>query len=363
MAYLDRTEGYRLFAVSSALEADFYEKYRKRGEELDRFQLSIREAAVQLREQRNMHDDQIRQFEPRWQELLKRESEIEDRIRGIESRYEEWKQSQAALDAEQKAWQERYLAKESEWQERWIAKENELTTWEFRLKEREAAIDRDAESVEELKAKFRTNLVRLGELQLELDAKDKDLAARAAEIDSHFEKYRADAGTFESQARELDDRREKILLEETVLYNRMRDLQDRESVLNTRIAQLETQQAMLANLRNQLEREREEFQKETARIADERLKQDSYLKEARDKLREAELLRESLADQTLSVSEGQKVFAERSEMMRQAMMQLRALQDQLADQDTGLRAGKRSWPAGKMSWPRKPPSGRLARHN
>ncbi len=308
------------------LEAEFFEKYRKRGEELDRFQLTVREAAVQLREQRNMHEDQVRQFEPRWAELLKHEDEIQMRVKSIEDRYEEWQKAQAESEARQ-----------AEWRESVKRRDDDLYDWESRLKNRESAIERNANEVDQLKAKFQLNLVRLGELQLELDGKDKHLTSRAAEVDSHWDRIRLDSSTFEEQARELDERRGNLALEEQSHKQKLREIEDREAGLHQRLSQVETQQAMLANLRVKVEQEREEMQREASRIAEERQKQDAYLKEAREKLREAELLRHSLADQTLSVAEGQKVHDERAEMMRQAMMQLRGLQDQLSDQDSNVR--------------------------
>ncbi len=313
-------------ALRAQIEAEAQAKIRQRTEELDRYHLSLREAAVQLRELKQKIDDEIRQYEPARQELAEREA-------ALKRRAEELEQQLAGIGSERGAHDREMRGREEHLRRR----EDELNERAAQIRKQQTEIDVGRELVEKGKKQYESDLIRLDRWQSTLDEKEKELAERAKQIDERFERFRSDGSDLEEHALQIDAREEQLRAEEERLARQRETIEAREKQANERLAKLEGQQAMLAALRTRLEHIREEQRAEAARIADERGRLDDLQRESRERLQEAERLREQLSLEQMGQSEAEKHFHERSEMLHLAVERVRELQQKIATDDQRLR--------------------------
>jgi chromosome segregation ATPase len=308
------------------VEGEIAARHRQRSEELDRFQLSLREAAVQLRERKQELDEQIGQYEPRRRELSEREAQLAQVREELDFRAAELEREREAIRLERQAASEPL-----------VQLETDLAQRKEELERRLQQLDGDRELVDKGKSQYESDLVRLDRWQVALDERDRQLQGRATEIDQRYEQFQRDAHDLEEQVVQIDAREEQARAEEARLARQRDDLDQRETKLNERLAQIEGQQVMLASLRTRLEHMREEQRIEAARITDERARLDDHQNESRERLLDAERLREQLAGEKQGFTETERLFRERSEMLQQAVARLRELQQQLAADDERLR--------------------------
>ena len=308
------------------IEVEVTGRLKGRAEELDRFQLSLREAAVQLRERKTELDDELRQYEPRRQELLEREETLARRLEESEQRWAELQQERAAVGVELRAGTEPLVQKEKDL----LLQESEIE----RLRKR---LEADSAVVEKGTAQYQADLVRLDRWQVMLDEKEKHLQTRAMEIDHRFEQFLRDARDLEEQVLKIDAREEQLRAEEQRQGRQRTELDERDAKLNERLAQIEGQQTMVAALRTRLEHMREEQRAEASRIADERGRLDDQTRESQERLLDAERLRDQLSGERMGASDSERIFKERSEILQVAVARMRDLQKQLSDEDERLR--------------------------
>ncbi|MCE9533620.1 MAG: hypothetical protein K8T89_21215 [Planctomycetes bacterium] len=301
-------------------------KFRQRSEELDRFQLSLREAVVQLRERKQQLEEEIRQFEPKRRELLDQQEALSQLHEELDQRQAELKRDRDAFEIERRTGTEPLTQKEKD-----------LSLRESEIQQLRKQLDADREIVDQHLKQYQADLVRLDRWQVTLDEREKQMQARATEVDRRFELFERDTREIEEQVQQIDAREELVRAEELRQAKQREDIGQREAKLNERLAQIEGQQAMIAALRTRLEHMREEQRLESARITEERSRIDEYTRESQERLRDAELLREQLSNEQSGQSEVEKLFRDRSEILQQAVTRMRELQQQLTEEDTRLR--------------------------
>ena len=307
------------------MEADVAARLKQRTGELDRFQLSLREAAVQLREKKHSLDEELAHYEPRRRELLTLAETLARKQEELEFEAQQLQRDSEALVLDQRVDAEPLIAKQHELGE----KEAEYT----RLLEQ---LEADRELAAQGKAQYEQDLIRLDRWQVTLDEREQQLGKRATAVDQRLEHFQRDGADLEDQVVQIDAREEALRAEEMRLGALRDDLDQREQKLNERLAQIEGQQVMLATLRTRLEHTREEQRQEAAKIAEERARLDEHANQSKEALLDAERLREELAGQQQGQVETEKVFRERSEMLQQAVQRMRDLQQNLRTEDERL---------------------------
>jgi len=308
------------------VEREVAAKHRQRAEELDRFQMSLREAAVQLRERKQELDAELERFEPNQRELAEREQALARTQEQLAQRESELQREREILQIERQTAAEPLTQKE---------KDLALRESEIAYHHQQLEIDRDA--IETLKKQYEADLIRLDRWQVTLDEKERQLQSRATLVDQRLGSFQTDTRDLEDQVKQIDAREEQIRAEEQRQARQREEIDQREAKLNERLAQAEGQQAMLAALRTRLEHTREEQRLEAARIAEERSRLLEQSAESRERLLDAERLRDQMSNEQAGQSETERVFRERSEILQQAVQRMRELQTQLSDEDERLR--------------------------
>jgi chromosome segregation ATPase len=308
------------------VEKEIAAKHKQRADELDRFQLNLREAAIQLRERKQTFDDEVSKYEPRHRELLEREQALQRKNEELEHR-------ETDLKRELDLWEIDRRAKNDPLADR----ERDLAECEAELERQKNLVETDRETIAKGKAQHEADLIRLDRWQAQLDEKEKHLRDKALEIDQRHERFEHDGRDLEHQVVQIDAREEQSRAEDERQAKLRAELDEREAKLNERLAQVEGQQAMLAALRTRLEHLREEQRTEAARIAEERARLEEHARESQEKLRDAERLRQQLAGEQVGQSDAERIFRERSELLAQAVQRLRDLQQQMRDEDERLR--------------------------
>jgi DNA repair exonuclease SbcCD ATPase subunit len=312
--------------LRSKVEQEVNDEYRSRREELERMQLAVREAAVQLRERKQQFEDGIKNVDPRLKELDRREKELAAREKATESALADLRRKHDAFEAERQTHEQRYQQREQDMARR----EVELAARELAARELAVAAEKD-------RVQYQSDLVRVDRLSAALEAKEKSLEGRAVEVDRRYEQFQQDTRDFEEQLKLFDDREDRAKDEDARLAARREELDAREARLNGRIAEIETQQATLVALRTRLEHLRDELRSQEARLADERARTEEEVRAADDQLRKAETVREQIETEKDGHAESYRLYQERSTLMSQAVERLRAMQEQLTTEGERLR--------------------------
>jgi len=312
--------------LRAKIEQEVAEEFRTRREEVERMQLAVREAAVQLRERKQQFEDGLKSVDPRLHELERRENEYTAREKAVESATTELRKKRDTLDTERRAHELRLQQREQDMARR----EVELAARELAARELAAAAEQD-------RAQYQADLMRVDRLSAAVEAKEKSLEDRARDVDQRYEQFRQDSRDFEEQLKLFDDREDRAKDEDARLAARREELDAREARLNGRVAEIETQQATLVALRTRLEHLRDELRLQEARLADERSRTEEEVRAADERLRQAEIVHEKMEAEKDGHAESYRLFQERSALMAQAVERLRAMQDQITSEDERLR--------------------------
>lgn len=309
------------------VEREVAEDYRARREELGRMQLALREAAVQLKEQKQRHEESLRNVDPRIRELDRRERAFADRERLVQTEEAELKRQREAFDADRRVQEVRLHQREQDLARR----EVELAARELQAREQVAAAEKDREQ-------YQTDLMRVDRLSAALEAKEKTLEQRALDVDRRYEQFQQDTRDFEEHLKLFDDREERAKDDDARLAARREELDAREAKLNARLAEVETQQTGLIALRSRLEHLRDELLAQEARVAEERARTEEEARATEERLRQAEAVREQVESEKSGHDESFRLYQERSALMAQAVERLRAMQERIAAEGERLNA-------------------------
>jgi uncharacterized phage infection (PIP) family protein YhgE len=313
--------------LRAAIEREVVDEYRNRREELERMQLAVREAAVQLKEHKQRHEESLKNVDPRIRELERRERAFADRERLVQTEAAEIKRLKDAFETDRRVQEVRLQQREQDLARR----EVELASRELAARELAASAERDREQ-------YQTDLIRVDRLSAALEVKERSLEERAVEVDKRFEQFQADTRDFEEHLRHFDDREERAKDEDTRLAARREDLDAREAKLNARLAEIETQQTGLVALRTRLEHLRDELRAQETRVAEDRARIEEQARATEERLRQAESVREQVESQKSGHEESHRIYEERSALMAQAIERMRAMQEQIAAEGERLKA-------------------------
>jgi uncharacterized phage infection (PIP) family protein YhgE len=315
-----------LAELRAKIERDVAEEYRARREELERMQFAVREAAVQLKEKKQQHEEALQNVDPRIKELERREKAFAERQRAVDADTAELKRLKDAFDADRRLQEVRLQQREQD-----------LARREVELASRELATRELAASAEKDRIQYQNDLVRVDRLSAALEAKEKSLEQRAIEVDGRYEQFQKDTRDFEEHLRHFDDREERAKDDDVRLAARREELDAREAKLNSRLAEIETQQTGLVALRTRLEHLRDELRAQESRVADDRARMDEDARAAEERLRQAEAVREQVESDKTGHEESFRLYQERSAIMAQAVERLRTMQEQIAAEGDRLR--------------------------
>ncbi|HKB04053.1 MAG TPA: hypothetical protein VKD90_17655 [Gemmataceae bacterium] len=313
--------------LRARLEQEVAEEFRVRREDLERMQLAVREAAVQLREKKQQFEDSLKNIDPRLKELADRERAFAARQKEVETHVAELKRQRDAFDADRRVTEVRLQQREQD-----------LARREVDLAARELAARELAETAGRDRAQYQSDLMRVDRLSAALEAKERSLAERAADVDRRYEQFQRDAKDFEEQLQLFDDREERAKDAEARLAARTEELDGREQKLNQRLAEIETQQTTLVALRSKLEHLRDELRAQETRVSDDRTRTETEAREAGERLRQAEAVREQVEAEKSGHEESSRLHEERAALMAQAAERLRAMEDQMAAESDRLKA-------------------------
>jgi hypothetical protein len=313
--------------VRSRIEQEVTDDYRVRREELERMQLAIREASLQLRERKQQFEETLKNADPRLQQLAEREKELDVRQRTVEVQLSELKKLRDAADSGRSVQEVRLQQREQDLARR----EVEIASRELAARELAAAAERD-------RTQYQSDLVRVDRLSAALDAKERSLELRAVEIDQRYEQFRNDSRDFEETLRLFDDREERVKDEEARQAARREELDSREARLNGRLAEIETQQTTLVALRGRLEHLRDELLSQESRVTQERARTEDEVRQANERLRQAEATREQIEAERSGHEEGFRLYQERAALIGQAAERLRTMQEQIASEGDRLKS-------------------------
>jgi uncharacterized phage infection (PIP) family protein YhgE len=308
-----------LTELRTKIEREVTDEYRARREELERMQLAVREAAVQLKEQKQRYEETLQNIDPRVKDLERRERAFADREKLIQAEAAEVKRLKDAADADRRVQEVRLQQREQDLARR----EVELAARELAARELAAAADQD-------RTQYQNDLIRVDRLSAALEAKEKSLEQRAVDVDRRYEQFQQDTRDFEEHLRLFDDREERAKDEDARLSARRDELDGREAKLNARLAEIETQQTGLVALKTRLEHLRDELRAQEARVADDRARMEEDARAAEDRLRQAEVVREQVESEKTGHEESSRLYQERSALMAQAVERLRSMQEQIA---------------------------------
>ncbi|HEX3151179.1 MAG TPA: hypothetical protein VHR66_24085 [Gemmataceae bacterium] len=315
-----------LAELRTKIEREIAEEYRARREELERMQFAVREAAVQLKEKKQQHEDALKNVDPRVKELERREKAFAERQRAVDADTAELKRLKDGFDADRKVQEVRLQQREQDLARR----EVELATRELSTRELALAADKD-------RTQYQNDLVRVDRLSAALEAKEKSLEQRAVEVDKRYEQFQKDTRDFEEHLRHFDDREERAKDDDVRLSTRREELDAREAKLNSRLAEIETQQTGLVALRTRLEHVRDDLRAQEARVAEDRARMDEDARATEERLRQAEAVREQVEADRTGHEESFRLYQERSALMSQAVDRLRSMQEQIAAEGERLR--------------------------
>ena len=313
--------------LRAKVEREVADEFRARRDELERMQLAVREAAVQLKEQKQRHEESLKNVDPRIRELERRERAFADRERLVQTEAAELKRLKDSFDTDRRVQEVRLQQREQDLARR----EVELASRELAARELAAAAEKDRDQ-------YQTDLIRVDRLSAALEAKERSLEQRAVDVDRRYEQFQKDTKDFEEHLRHFDDREERAKDEDARLAARREELDAREAKLNARLAEVETQQTGLVALRTRLEHLRDELREQEARVVEERARTEEQARATDERLRQAEAVREQVESDKTGHEEGLRLYQERSALMAQAVERLRAMQEQLAAEGDRLKA-------------------------
>jgi len=307
-------------AIRATIEREMTAKLRDRSNELDRIQNELTMAGLQLRDRRDAFEASVREWDPRVQEVVRRETAVE-RL-GIEH---------DRRAAELERFRETTLIDRGAFEEKQRQLVVELTS-------REGTLAAQMAEHAAASAALREDLLRLDRLGAELETREASIGERAGEIDSRVNRIHLESGEFESQAREIDRAQEQNRVETARLVALAVELKHREASLLERTTQVETQQSMLTALRMNLENRREETRLEAEGVAGERARVDTIAAAAQEQLREAEMLRLTLSSELGGHDETRQALDDRATLLQEAVTRVRDLQAELAAEDARIQA-------------------------
>jgi chromosome segregation ATPase len=308
-----------LTEVRTQIRRELADEYRDRREELDRLQLAVREAAVQLQERKQQFEDGQRRLDPRTRELADKERAVAARHHEIETGAAELKRLREAFEADRQVAEMRLAQREQD-----------LARREIELAARETAAHELNTTAGQDRAQYQADLVRVDRLSAALETKERALTERAADIDRRYDQFQKDMADFEEHVRLFDEREDRAKAIDVRLAAREAALDARDRQLTERAATLETQQGTLVALRTKLEQVRDDLRAQEMAVADERARMTAQVEEARDRLRQAEAIREQLDAEKDGHVESARQTVERTALMTQAVERLRAMQDGIA---------------------------------
>jgi chromosome segregation ATPase len=313
--------------LRTRLEQEVAERFRVRREELDRLQLALREAAVQLKEKKQQFEESLKNIDPRLKELAEREKAYVARQQQLDSEAADLKRQRDAFAADHRVYEVRLQQREQDLARR----EVELAARELAARELAAAAERD-------RTQYQSDLVRVDRLSAALELKERAIAERAADVDRRHEQFQRDAADFEEQLRLFDDREERAKDEEARLAARRDELDAREAKLNQRLAEIETQQTTLVAVRTRLEHLRDELRAREAQVADERARTDEQARQAEERLQRAEVARDEVQLQKAGHEESTRQHEERAAAVAQAVERMREMEDRIVAERERLKA-------------------------
>jgi uncharacterized phage infection (PIP) family protein YhgE len=336
-----------LTELRSKIEREVTDEFRARREELERMQLAVREAAVQLKEQKQRYEETLKNIDPRVKDLERREQTFADREKLVQTEAAEVRRLRDAFDAERRVQEVRLQQREQD-----------LARREVELAARELSARELAATAEQDRTQYQDDLIRVDRLSAALEAKEKSLEQRAVEVDRRYEQFQKDTRDFEEHLRLFDDREERAKDEDARLAARCEELDAREAKLNTRLAEIETQQTGLVALRTRLEHLRDELRAQEARVAEDRARMEEDARATEERLRQAEAVRELVESEKTGHEESTRLYQERSALMAQAVERLRAMQEQIAaegerlqklDEEISAKAAEQAEQAGTLT--------------
>jgi len=88
--------------LRAKIEREVADELRARREELERMQLAVREAAVRLKEDKQRHEESLKNVDPRIRELERRERAFADRERLVQTEAAELRRQRESFDADRR---------------------------------------------------------------------------------------------------------------------------------------------------------------------------------------------------------------------------------------------------------------------
>jgi chromosome segregation ATPase len=298
---------------------DLYERYRQRRDRLAGLQEAVNRAARKVQARKQSVDAEILQLETRRQEQSARQAELDAREADLTRARHDLDEERQALEKRQQELNEEHSARLAD-----------CTT-------REAKLTQERQDLEKSRAQHQEDLVRLDRLQASLDERQKQLQARALEIDQRVEQMQRDSRDLEEQVVQLDQWHAKLCAQAEELNKQKAEEAEVTSRVAQRSAALEGQQAMLASLRTRLERMREELRREEQQLGEERSRQEALEADLQQRLQEAQQLREELDRDKTLLEQERRQFAERGRLLETAVAQLRQAREALAADEERIR--------------------------
>src|SRR5262249_10193681 len=159
------------------------------------------EAAVQLKERKQKFEDSLRDADPQVRELVDKERAVAAREQAVAEQAADLARQRDAFEADRRV--NLLRAQQAE---------RDLARHQVDLGARElaAAAAKDREQ-------YQADLVRIDRLSAALEAKERSLEQRAAEIDRRHEQFQQDTRDFEEQLQLFDEREERAKSEDARL--------------------------------------------------------------------------------------------------------------------------------------------------
>jgi chromosome segregation ATPase len=286
----------------------------------------VQDLRVQLQNRERELDTHVRDFTARVQAFRPRLQELEEREKSLAPREAELTRASEAL-AKEKLWHDTRLAE----------RQRQLDAREAEVKAREQRFAVDGPEVQQMKARYESDLVRLDRQSAGLEQREHDVLAKAAEVERRYQQMQRDAHEMEEQARLLDGGQLRMQEEAARLAKQKGDQEQQAAELNERTATLEGQQAMLATLRTRLERMRDELRQQAAQVASERANHEDIALQIKQRLEEADRLKGDLDAENKNREQERATFDQRNAALHAAVLQMRSLQEKLEADDARIR--------------------------
>ena len=304
--------------------ADVEGEYRRRHMEAEvKYSEKLNALEAEASQRREQLAREVNTFEPQMATLIAERAQLDHGFRdlthqrqSLENLRDELKRERAALEGERRWQEERYYEREG----LLVAREGELARTEERLQTLRSEEDGR-------KDRYSDELMQIERWQATADERQQAIDRRAEEVDQRVQQLARDAAELEEHMTLAEVEQQTNAAEAERLERLKGELDSRASQLAERSSELETQQASLAIVEAQIERQRDEQERETLALAADRARLDASQKEIEDRLRESEEIRTALGS-ARSIGDGEvKEFERRTAMLDAAFGELQQQKD------------------------------------